>query len=270
MTVYFLGGGNMAAAIIAGMTRQGGYDIAVIGRNPQKQQRLAEQYGVTTLTQVPTLSADDVLVLAVKPQDMQTATASVQTHGALVLSVAAGLTVDTLSHYLHGHRRIIRIMPNTPCQVGLGLSGLYAPAHSSDADKALAAAIMQTTGEIQWLPEESDIDAIGSICGSGPAYVFYLLNALQTAAKTQGFNDADARRLSLATFKGAVALAEQSGEDFAQLQKNVTSKGGTTHEAIVTFERHHMADVLVEGVAACVARSQEMTRQFACKDDNQC
>lgn len=270
MTIYFLGGGNMASAIIAGMTKQGGYDIAVIGRNPQKQQHLAERYGVTTLTQVPALTADDVLVLAVKPQDMQTATANVATNGALVLSIAAGLTTDTLSHYLHGHHRLIRIMPNTPCQVGLGVSGLYAPAGTSDADKAFAETMMRATGEVQWLPEESDIDAIVGICGSGPAYVFYLMNALQTAAKAQGFDDADARRLSLATFKGAVALAEQSGTDFAQLQKNVTSKGGTTHEAIVTFEQHHMADAMVAGVAACVARSQEMAQQFAAKDDTTC
>lgn len=270
MTAYFLGGGNMAAAIIAGMTKQGGYTIAVVGRNPQKQQRLAKLYGVTTLTQIPTLTADDVLVLAVKPQDMQAATNGVTVNGALVLSIAAGLTINTLSGYLHGHDRIIRIMPNTPCQIGLGMSGLYAPVHTSAADKTFAETMMRATGEVQWLAEESGMDTIAGICGSGPAYVFYLMNALQTAARAQGFNDADARRLSLATFKGAVALAEQSGEDFAQLQKNVTSKGGTTHEAIVTFERHHMAEALAEGVAACVARSREMAQQFAGKDDDRC
>jgi pyrroline-5-carboxylate reductase len=263
MTVYFLGGGNMAAAIIAGMVRHGGYAIHVVGRNAAKQQQLAERYGVAISSTLPALNADDVLVLAVKPQDMQTATAGINTGGALVLSVAAGLTTATLSRWLGGSTRIIRIMPNTPGQVGMGMAGLYAPAHISAADKAFTEALMRTTGQVLWLPEEDDMHRIVGICASGPAYVFYLLNALQQAAQAQGFDAAEARRLSLATFNGAVALAAAADTDFAQLQQNVTSKGGTTHEAIETFRQHHVAEAIAEGVAACVARSRALGLQFA-------
>ncbi|WP_066570253.1 pyrroline-5-carboxylate reductase [Snodgrassella sp. CFCC 13594] len=263
MNVYFLGGGNMAAAIIAGLVHQGGYDITVIGRNPQKQAHLANTYGVATTDILPELHAEDVLILAIKPQDMAAATAHINTNGALVLSVAAGLNIATLSEMLHGHNRIIRIMPNTPCQVGMGMSGLYAPQHISAHDRDFAETLMRTTGEVQWVPSEDAIDGIIGICGSGPAYVFYLLHALQQAAEQQGFNPSDARRLSLATFKGAVALAEQSGTDFAQLQANVTSKGGTTYAAIQTFEANHLAEGLVSGVAACVARAQELAQELS-------
>ena len=263
MTVYFLGGGNMAAAIIAGMVRQGGYAIHVVGRNAAKQQQLAERYGVAVSPTLPALNADDVLVLAVKPQDMQAATAGIDSGGALVLSVAAGLDTATLSRYLNGSQRIIRIMPNTPGQVGKGMAGLYAPAHISAADKACAEALMRTSGQVLWLPEEDDMHRIVGISGSGPAYVFYLLDALQQAALAQGFDAAAARRLSLATFEGAVALAAASDTDFAQLQHNVTSKGGTTHEAIETFRQHHVAEAIAKGVAACVARSRTLSRQFA-------
>lgn len=203
-----------------------------------------------------------MLVLAVKPQDMQSACANVQAGGALVLSVAAGLSVATLSRYLGGTRRIVRTMPNTPSKIGLGVSGLFAESNVSEADKQTAENIMQAVGQTVWLAEENQMHAITGISGSGPAYVFYLLNALQTAAEQQGFSSEEARSLSLATFKGAVALAEQSGEAFALLQQQVTSKGGTTHEAIETFKAKHVAESIGEGVAACVERSQQMTGQY--------
>ncbi len=260
--IYFLGGGNMATAIIAGMRSKGSDDICVVERNLEKQQALAEKYAVKTTDRLPEISADDVLVLAVKPKDMQATLQEVNTQGALVLSVAAGLTVATLSRYLNGATRIIRIMPNTPAQVGLGVAGMYAAEHISDADKQRAENIMRSSGEVVWLPEENDLHRITGISGSGPAYVFYFLAALQQAAEEQGFDAETAQRLSLATFKGAVALAEVSREDFHQLQQNVTSKGGTTFEAIAVFERGNINSTIREGVRACVARSQEISREF--------
>ena len=230
MNIYFLGGGNMATAIAGGLVKQDGYRVHIVERGAERRAQLEQELGVATSENLPELSADDVLILAVKPQDMQAACQNIRLNGALVLSVAAGLSIDTLSHYLGGTRRIVRIMPNTPAKIGLG--------------------------------EEEQLHNITGISGSGPAYVFYLLGALQNAALAQGFNEQDARELSLATFKGAVALAEQTGEAFAQLQQNVTSKGGTTHEAIETFKARHVAEAIEQGVEACVKRSQEMAQQY--------
>ena len=262
MNIYFLGGGNMAAAIAGGLVRQGGHRVHIANRGKEKRERLAEELGVSVSEKLPELAADDVLVLAVKPQDMQAACQSVQTNGALVLSVAAGLSVTTLSRYLGGTRRIVRVMPNTPGKIGLGVSGMFADDSVSDQDKAAADSIMRAVGITVWLDGEERLHDITGISGSGPAYVFYLLDALKQAARQQGFGDKEAHRLSLATFKGAVALAEQTGEDFAVLQQNVTSKGGTTHEAIETFKAGQVAETVVKGVAACVNRSRELAKQF--------
>ena len=262
MTIYFLGGGNMATAIASGLVKQGGYQIHIANRSAEKRTRLAAELGVTVSERLPELNQHDILILAVKPQDMQAACANIQTHGALVLSVAAGLSIQTLSHYLGGTQRIIRIMPNTPSQIGLGIAGIYAPPHISATDRQQAEAIMCTTGEVIWLDNEQQIHHITGISGSGPAYVFYLMNALQQAAITQGFTDQQARQLSLNTFKGAVVLAEQSGENFNSLQQKVTSKGGTTHEAIETFKAYQIAQALQAGVNAYVARSQAIAQQF--------
>lgn len=262
MRVFFLGGGNMATAIVAGMSQAGGYDIEVIDRNQNKRQYLIDTYQVRANEALPELNADNVLVLAVKPQDMQVATANIRINGALVLSLAAGLTTSILSKFLHGHQRIIRIMPNTPCQIGLGISGLFAPATVDGKDKAIAEKIMLTSGSVVWLDEESGINRIAGISGSGPAYVFYFLNALQQAAIQQGFSAQEAHQLSLGTFKGAVALAEKSGLEFNQLQKNVTSKGGTTFAATSVFDQHKLTDVVMDGVQASIVRAEEMQQQL--------
>lgn len=262
MNIYFLGGGNMAAAIAGGLVRQGGHRVHIANRGKEKRERLAEELGVSVSEKLPDLAADDVLVLAVKPQDMQAACQGVQTNGALVLSVAAGLSIATLSRYLGGTRRIVRVMPNTPGKIGLGVSGMFADDSVSDQDKAAADSIMRAVGITVWLDGEERLHDITGISGSGPAYVFYLLDALKQAARQQGFGEKEAHRLSLATFKGAVALAERTGEDFAVLQQNVTSKGGTTHEAIETFKAGQVAETVVKGVAACVNRSRELAKQF--------
>lgn len=260
--LYFLGGGNMCQAIVSGLVQQAIFDITVIDNNADKRAHLEQAYGVKTATVVPDLQAADVLLLAVKPQDMAAATAQVHSNGALILSIAAGLDIATLSAMLN-NPRIIRIMPNTPAQIGMGVAGLFAPEHLQAADKDIAEKIMRAVGQVYWLEEENRLHAITGISGSGPAYVFYLMDALAQAAQAQGFDAATARELSLATFKGAVTLAEQSGLPFAQLQKNVTSKGGTTFAAITAFEAAHIAEGIHAGVDACVARSEEMQSQLA-------
>ncbi|WP_416191712.1 pyrroline-5-carboxylate reductase [Neisseria sp. CCUG12390] len=262
MNVFFLGGGNMAAAIAHGLVRQGGYRVHIANRGAEKRERLAKELGVAVSEALPELSENDVLVLAVKPQDMEAACRNVKTGGALVLSVAAGLSIDTLSRYLGGTRRIVRTMPNLPGQIGLGITGMYAAGETGEADKQTADTIMRAVGQTVWLNDEAQMHAVTGISGSGSGYVFYLLDALQQAALAQGFDAEQARSLTLATFKGAVMLAEQSGAPFADLQQSVMSKGGTTVEALEVFRQCAVAESIGQGVAACVARSQDISAQF--------
>ncbi|PSJ79467.1 pyrroline-5-carboxylate reductase [Neisseria iguanae] len=262
MNVFFLGGGQMAAAVAGGLVKQGGYRVHVADRGAEKRERLAKELGVAASEKLPALTENDVLVLAVKPQDMQAACKHIQTNGALVLSVAAGLNIETLSRYLHGNRRIVRTMPNVPSKIGLGITGMYAAWQAGEADRQTADNIMRAVGQTVWLDNESQIHAITGISGSGSGYVFYLLNALQEAALAQGFDAEQARSLTLATFKGAVGLAEQSGASFEELRRSVMSKGGTTIEAYNVFDKRAVAESIKEGVAACVARSREISQQF--------
>lgn len=262
MKVYFLGGGNMASAIAGGLVKQNGFQVHIANRSAEKRERLAAELGVAVSEKLPELTAEDVLVLAVKPQDMQAACAGLQTNGALVLSVAAGLSVNTLSRYLGGATRIVRTMPNLPSKIGLGVSGMFAEPNISQTDRDVADRIMKAAGQTVWLETEDQMHAITGICGSGSGYVFYLLDALRQAAEVQGFDAATARELSLSTFKGAAALAESSSAAFRELQDGVTSKGGTTAAALAVFDQRGIKDGIAEGVNACVERSQAIALQF--------
>ena len=263
MTIYFLGGGNMAAAIVAGLHRAGrAGEVHVTNGGAAKREALAARYGVAVSERQPEIGADDVLILAVKPQDMRAACADVQPNGALVISLAAGLSVATLSRYLGGTRRLVRVMPNTPAQVGEGVAGLFADGAVNAADRAAAEAIIAASCRLTfWLDDEAQMHAVTAVSGSGSAYVFYLMHALQQAAQGLGFGADAARALSLQTFRGAVELAAQSGADFATLQDAVTSKGGTTFAALETFRRRAVAEHLREGVNAAAARSVALGRE---------
>ncbi|MBR6877502.1 MAG: pyrroline-5-carboxylate reductase [Neisseriaceae bacterium] len=261
MKLYFLGGGNMASSIIAALKNQhSDLSIHVVERYPEQRETLVQRFGVSVSETLPTLQKDDVLLLAIKPQDMAAACANIQTNGALVLSIAAGLSVDTLSQYLGGTHRIVRIMPNTPARVGLGVAGLFADVEANDDDQAFADKLMSSCGQTIWLKDEAQMHAITAVSGSGPAYVFYLLNALQAAAQAQGFDEKTAYEMSLQTFKGAVALAEQSDLSFGELQQQVTSKGGTTFAALECFRKHQLDAHFIDGVNAAAERSLEMAK----------
>jgi pyrroline-5-carboxylate reductase len=171
--------------------------------------------------------------------------------------------VSALSRWLDGHERIVRIMPNTPAMIGKGVAGLYAPRGVDEQDRDAAQRIMAAAGSTVWLDEESGIDDITAISGSGPAYVFYFIEGLIDAARQMGFDDATARELALGTFEGAVALARHSGEDIATLRANVTSKGGTTEQAIASFDASELKSAILRGARACRARSVELGVQLS-------
>ncbi|AXK38906.1 pyrroline-5-carboxylate reductase [Crenobacter cavernae] len=260
MKITFIGGGNMAGAILAGLARQGGHVLQVVELDAAKREQLARDYGVAAFGAAPAFAADEVVVLAVKPQQLKAVCEGLaeRLNGALVLSIAAGVRVDALSRWLGGHARIVRIMPNTPAMVGRGVSGIYAPQGLAEADAQTAATVMQAVGDVVSLPSETGIDDITAVSGSGPAYVFYFIEAMIAGAVKQGFDAATARALVLGTFDGAVELARQSPLDVATLRQNVTSKGGTTERAIARFEQEGVKAAIAAGMDDCRARSIEL------------
>jgi len=268
MKIVFLGGGNMANALIGGMVKQGfaASDIDVIDLGADARTKLSESYGVICHASAETAPASpDILVLAVKPQQMKEAVAPLvdKLGNALVISIAAGLDMAALSRWLGGHRTIVRCMPNTPALIGAGITGLCALPEVSAEQRAAADRVLKAVGTTVWIDDEARIDGVTAISGSGPAYVFYLIEALEEAAAHLGFDAATAKMLALETFAGALALAESSPESVATLRARVTSPGGTTERAIASFEAAQLKAVVGVGVNACQARSVELGELLA-------
>lgn len=261
MHITFIGGGNMATAIIAGLTKARGCQISVVEPNADKRAQLAQQFGVTTQEQLPVyFGSGQIVVLAVKPQQLREVCGGLASRldGALVLSIAAGVGVSALSRWLDGHERIVRIMPNTPAMIGKGVAGLYAPRGVDEQDRDAAQRIMAAAGSTVWLDEESGIDDITAISGSGPAYVFYFIESLYQAATELGFTPKQARQLSIETVLGAARLAALSEEPASVLRERVTSKGGTTEAALRAMAEHGLKEAIIAGTKAANARGGEL------------
>lgn len=263
MKILFLGGGNMANALIGGMLKQGfvAADITVIDPGPEARAKLTQTYAVNCLEMAAQLtSAGDLLVLAVKPQQMKEAVAPLigKLGQAVVVSIAAGLDLTTLSRFLGGHRKIVRCMPNTPALIGAGITGLC-PLPDVDADERAAAdRVLSAVGSTVWIADEGKMDGVTAVSGSGPAYVFLFIEALQQAAAELGFTPEQCRQLAIETVQGAAALAAQSSEPAAVLRERVTSKGGTTEAALRTMAEHRVKEGIIAGVKAAEARGQEL------------
>lgn len=267
MKIGFIGGGNMATALIGGLAGSllPGRQIHVVDVNAEARQKLERQFGVSSAPQADAaLAACDVIVLAVKPQQMKLVVAELrpQIRAQLVLSIAAGIRALDLSRWLGGHTAIVRAMPNTPALIGQGITGLAALAGVSGAQRATAEAIMRAVGAVVWLDDESRIDAVTAVSGSGPAYVFYFLEAMQQAALELGLSHEQGTALALATFAGATRLAEQSSEPLAVLRERVTSKGGTTYAALSSMEASGVKAAIVTAVKAAAERSRELGEEF--------
>lgn len=263
MKIVFIGGGNMAAALIAGLVKQAGSgaNIHVVDRNPEALERLARDYGVSTATGIDAAVAQgDVVVLAVKPQQMREVATALAPHltRQLVLSIAAGIRSVDLARWLGGYAAIVRTMPNTPALIGMGVTGMAAAAGVSQAQRTQADAVMRAVGSTVWLDDEAQIDPVTAVSGSGPAYVFYFLEAMQEAALAMGLNAAQGRELALATFTGAAQLAAQSDDAVEVLRQRVTSKGGTTHAAIESMEAAGVKGAIVAAMQAAAARGREL------------
>ncbi|NVM76126.1 pyrroline-5-carboxylate reductase [Duganella sp. SG902] len=266
MKIAFIGGGNMAAALIAGLANKltDGANIHVIDPNPDALARLRQQYGVTTAAAADAaVSAADVIVLAVKPQNMPEVAAQLlpfidAARQPLVVSIAAGIRGADLSRWLGGYGAIVRCMPNTPALIGMGITGMVALPGVSAAQTRAADDILRAVGPTVWLDDEAKIDAVTAVSGSGPAYVFYFIEAMQQAAEEMGLSAEQGTQLALATFAGAAQLATRSDEPVSLLRERVTSKGGTTYAALTSMEASGVKASIVAALKAAAARGKEL------------
>ncbi len=273
MNTVFIGGGNMASALIGGMVAKGRplADFRVVEPHPEARSRLAGAYpGVARFAAAcaEAVAGADIVVLAVKPQQMRAAAGAIAPFIAgarppVILTIAAGIRIADLARWLGGAVPIVRAMPNTPALVGRGISGVFAPDSVDAAGRALAAAVLEAAGEVVWVDAEERLDAVTAVSGSGPAYVFYFLEALEAAALAQGFPAADARRLAYATVDGAVALAQRSDREPAVLRAQVTSKGGTTEAALAVLEAAGIKAGIAAAIEAAARRAREPTPRSA-------
>jgi pyrroline-5-carboxylate reductase len=260
--ICFIGGGNMARAIISGL-KANGYlmtDINVIEPEAEKRATLKADFGVSVTEQLPSVALADIVVLAVKPQQLRDLSIFLGSllQKQLIISIAAGIRGQDIGRWLGGYQSIVRVMPNTPAQIQAGVSGLYALSGANTSQRAQAEMIMQAVGDVIWLDKEAQMDAVTAISGSGPAYVFYFIEALQQAALELGLNEEQAKTLSLQTFIGASKLAEQSTEAPATLRGQVTSKGGTTEQAILSMENAAVKAAIIAAAKAAAHRSEEL------------
>ncbi|GAP35045.1 pyrroline-5-carboxylate reductase [Piscinibacter sakaiensis] len=265
-TLAFIGGGNMSSAVIGGLLKSGRPAASILVVEPVEaaRARLANDFGVRVLAAADaSLGEADRVVWAVKPQLFREAAAPCAAHvgAALQLSVMAGIRCDAIAAAT-GSARIVRSMPNTPALIGQGIAGLYArPAVSAD-ERAEVEALLAPTGEVVWVAEEADLDAVTALSGSGPAYVFYLIEALIDAGQAAGLDAGQARRLTLATLAGATALARASDDPPALLRERVTSKGGTTHAALQVLEAAGLKATVGQAVDAARRRAAELGDAF--------
>lgn len=263
MIVTFIGGGNMAGALIAGLTRKGWANdaIHVVEIDAAARHRLEHDLKVHVHDDLQAgVAPSDCVVLAVKPQQLQEVARKLgqSVCDKLVITIAAGIRHADLSRWLGGHSRVVRAMPNTPALALAGVTGLYAPAAISPADRDAAASILGVAGMTLWFEREAQLDSVTAVSGSGPAYVLYFIEALQEAAAGLGFESEAARTLALETFAGTVKLATESQDSAAVLRARVTSKGGTTERAIAELDRSGVKAAIGRAVAAAEARSREL------------
>lgn len=265
MNITFLGGGNMATALIGGLVARGAdaRAIAVIDVSPGARERLAARYPVQIVT-APDAAVQraEVLVLAVKPQDAKAALAAVSVEKQLVISIAAGLTLGALSRWLGAHRNMVRCMPNTPALIGAGITAMYALPEVSADDRRKAETILAAVGEVVWVSEERLLDPVTAVSGSGPAYVFWFIEQLAASGEKLGLAPDVARKLALHTVLGAAKLAAASDEPPAVLRKNVTSKGGTTEAALKVFDEERLAERFGRAIEAASARGAELGKEL--------
>ena len=271
MKITFIGGGNMAGALIGGLIQRGfkPSDIYVVEINADARATLTRAFKLNTYAGISAEAVQtDLIVLAVKPQQLRAVAGELRPllRQQLVVSIAAGVRAQDLARWLGDYARVVRAMPNTPALVRAGVTGLYALSGVDAAQRAQAQQVMEAVGGCVWLEQEAQMDAVTAVSGSGPAYVFYFIEALEAAALELGLSPAQGRELALATFLGSAQLARQSHDDPATLRAKVTSKGGTTEQAIQSLEQTDVKALIQRAVRAAAERSQELGVELGKQD----
>lgn len=268
-TIAFIGAGNMASSIIGGLVAKGYSPAAIVASDPSPDclQRLQAQTGVNTLADNQRAIAQaDVVVLAVKPQVMKAVLTDLadtaQQRKPLVISIAAGIEIDSINQWLKGDMPIVRCMPNTPALVQSGATALYANGRVTETQRQLADDILRAVGIALWVNDESTLDAVTAVSGSGPAYFFLLMEAMQNAGIQLGLSADAAKQLTLQTALGAAQMAIGSDVDAAELRRRVTSPNGTTERAIQVFEEGGFRQLCLRALSACRDRSVELAREM--------
>lgn len=272
--ISFIGGGNMAQALISGLIGRGikPTDITVADPSAEVREHLKSQKinavdptaNTETDNSLVAVKSADIIVLAVKPQVMSKVVSDFAEalDQQLVLSVAAGLSTESLSKMLGGYKNIIRVMPNTPAMIQKGATGLYATDHISETDKQLAASLMAASGLVSWVQQESQLHAVTAVSGSAPAYFFYMIESMIDAAVKQGLDRKQASALAMQTALGAAQMAITSDESPADLRRKVTSPNGTTEAAINSLQQDNFAQIIEKAMQACYDRSEEISKEL--------
>jgi pyrroline-5-carboxylate reductase len=269
MRIAFIGGGHMTTSLVGGLRSRGAAsdDLCVSDPVAAQRERLELEFGVrTTPSNAAAVREAGLVVLAVKPQDMaaaaQSIAAELATRRRLVVSIAAGIRIANLRHWLGGDTPVVRTMPNRPALIGAGITAACAGPGIDDADRAAVERVLLTAGPLVWLGDEAQMDAVTAVSGSGPAYFFLLVEALEDAGAALGLPRDVARQLAAHTALGAGRMVTESADPPARLREQVTSKGGTTAVALAVLERAGLRDIFAEAVAAAARRSAELADPF--------
>ena len=263
MEITFIGGGNMASAIIGGLLRES-FDprsICAVDIAAEQRAQLVERYSINAVAAIDdAVPLGSTIIMAVKPQHMKAAAQALapRLKNEVVVSIAAGIRIEDLARWLGGHQRLIRCMPNTPALIGAGITAAHALPSVSTDQRAAAERILKAMGKVIWVAAEPLLDTVTAVSGSGPAYVFYFIESLRAAAVELGLTEQQANVLALETFLGSAKLAAQGTEDVATLRVRVTSKGGTTEAALASMARDQVQQAIMRGVRAAQERSHEL------------
>jgi pyrroline-5-carboxylate reductase len=267
--IAFIGGGNMAQSLIGGLLNAGvdAAQITVADPDAAQRERVRKTHGVVAEDDnAAAVEGADVVILAVKPQVMHTAVAPLgvcfQARRPLLISIAAGVTVSALEHWLGARLPIVRTIPNTPALIGSGAAALFAGPGVSAEQRATAETILGAVGSTRWVAEESLMDAATAVSGSGPAYFFLMIELIETAARELGLDAETAHALTVQTALGAARMAKESGASAAELRRRVTSPGGTTAAALAVFEQEGLGRLVTDALRAARSRSGELAEQF--------
>ncbi len=274
-TICFIGAGNMSLSLMGGLLASGYPKDKILATDPSadRRQEVTQSLGIPCLeSNTETAAQADIILLAVKPQQLEPVCEeladTVKTKGALVISIAAGVRTDDIAFWLGGEAAIVRTMPNTPALIRSGATGLFATASVSDAQKDQAENILRAAGLTVWVPQESDLDIVTAISGSGPAYYFLFMEAMQAAGQKLGLDESTARLLTIQTAFGAAKMALESPDDCATLRQKVTSPNGTTEKAIQTFEQHDLRAIIEEAMTAAKDRAISLADELGTTHNN--